>query len=342
VEHVAVIAVESAGAITPVGTNLTDTMIGLYTGVQLFDDLGLCDEDGEPLSGMKVRFADSPVGPERIAAMAHAVVDQATLTIEPTAKVPLFLCAPEVAAFAGESADWPTDLLNDVVAKAAVPLDPARSRIIPRGRAGVLEALGAALAMLKDPALPCCLVGGVDSFVHDSRVSDLFADERLLTVRNKEGYVPGEAGAMLLLTNRPSPDALALWLSAAAGREEACRGSERPITGAGLQNAMAKALSLAGLEFDALDCVAHDFSGEQRCFEELLQARTRLSNGKGSPATEDPGMSVGETGAAAGFLAIAMMAFLHQKAVHKHASMAVLSSDGPERGAVVLGAIARR
>jgi len=159
-----------------------------------------------------------------------------------------------------------------VLAQSALPLDPIRSRAIPRGRAGLVEALGAALGLLKEPTIPYCLVGGVDSFVDDGRVNALVGDGRVLTVGNKDGYVPGEAGAMLLLTNRPSPGALARWLGAAAGNEDACRGSDGPITGAGLQEAMAKALSQAKLDFDGLDCLAHDFSGEQRYFEELLLA----------------------------------------------------------------------
>lgn len=336
------IAIEAAGAMTPVGANLTDTMVGLYTRVQLFEDLGVCDEEGEPLSGMKIPFADGPAGPARLLAMADAVVDEATLTLEPAAKIPLLLCLPEASAFVDAPPEWPSDLLASVLAKSVLPLDPARSRAFPRGRAGLVEALGGALALLKEPTIPYCLVGGVDSFVDDGRVDALVGDGRVLTPSNREGYVPGEAGAMLLLTNRPGPGALAHWLGAAAGNEEACRGSERAITGAGLQDAMAKALGQAKLDFDGLGCLAHDFSGEQRYFEELLLATPRLSRGRASNAVEVPAFSAGETGAAAGFLALVMLAFLHSKAVHQRPSMAVFSCDGPERGAVVLGAIQRR
>ncbi len=336
------IAVEAAGAITPVGANLTDSMIGLYTRVQLFDDLNVLDEEGEPLSGMKIPLADAPDGPDRLLAMANAVVDEATLALDATTRIPLILCLPEAAAFADSPPDWPVELLRNVIAKATVPLDTVRSRVIARGRAGAVEALGVALALLKEPTVPYCLVGGVDSAVDDGRVEALVGDSRLLTVTNRDGYVPGEGGAMLLLGSRPGPNAMACLLGAAEGKEEACRGSNRPITGAGLQEAMAKALAQAKLDFEGLDCVAHDFSGEQRYFEELLLAKARVSRGRGESTVEVPAFSTGETGAAAGFLPIAMLAFLHAKAVHERASMAVLSSDGPERGAVVLGAIERR
>ena len=145
---------------------------------------------------------------------------------------------------------------------------------------------------------------------------------------------------MLLLTNRPDPDALATWLGAAAGTEEANRGTDRPITGTGLQEAMTRALAQAKVPYESLACLAHDFSGEQRYFEELLLASSRMAKGPVTSSMEIPALSVGETGAAAGFLSIAMLAFLHGKGVHKRPSLAALSCDGPERGAVVLGPLA--
>jgi 3-oxoacyl-[acyl-carrier-protein] synthase I len=336
------IAIAAAGALTPVGIDLTDTMAALYTHVQLVEDLDVLDSDGEPLSGMKIRFAEEIAGPARLAAMAHAVVDEASLTVELDAKVPIVLCCPEAAAFPEAGPDWPTQLLADVVSEAAFTVDRARSRVVARGRAGMTEALGAALALLKDLSIPYCLVGGVDCFVDTARVVALVDDERLLTEGNKDGFKPGEAGVMLLLTNRPDPDALATWLGAATANDEASRGTDRPVTGAGLQEAMAKALAHAKVPYELLACLAHDFSGEQRYFEELLLASSRLAKGPVTSAVELPALSVGETGAAAGFLSIAMLAFLHSKGVHQRPSLAALTCDGPERGAVVLGPFAGR
>jgi 3-oxoacyl-[acyl-carrier-protein] synthase-1 len=336
------IAIHAAGAMTPVGLELADTMASLYTRVQLVADLDVLDSDGEPLSGMKIPFTEELDGPARITAMAHAVVDEATLSIEPLEKVPLILCCPEATAFVQAAADFPAQLLSEVIAECAIPLDHTRSRIIPRGRAGTLEALGAALALLKDPSIPYCLVGGVDSFVDAGRVEKLVAEGRLITESNKDGFIAGEAGVMLLLTDRPDSEAMAAWLGSGAGSEESSRGTHHAITGAGLQEAMSRALAQAKLPFISLAGLAHDFSGEERYFEELLQTISRLSKANGTTPTQDPGLSVGEIGAAAGFLTIAMQAFLHWKGVHKQPSMAVLSCDGPERGAVVLGPLVNR
>jgi 3-oxoacyl-[acyl-carrier-protein] synthase I len=331
------IAIHAAGAMTPVGLELVDTMAALYTRVQLVADLNVLDSDGEPLSGMKIPFVDDLDGPARIAAIAHRVVDEATLSLEPSEKVPLILCCPEAAAFPQAAPDFPAQLLSAVITECAIPLDRARSRIVPRGRAGTLEALGTALALLKDSSIPYCLVGGVDSLIDDARVQSLIDDHRLITESNKEGFIAGEAGAMLLLTNRPDEEAMAVWLAASACREEAARGSDRPVTGTGLHEAISRALAQAKQSFQSLACLAHDFSGEQRYFEELNLASSRLAKGQSSSKSEIPALSVGETGAAAGFLAIVMLAFLHWKGVHKQPSMAVLSCDGPERGAVILG-----
>jgi 3-oxoacyl-[acyl-carrier-protein] synthase-1 len=330
------IAIAAAGAITPVGVGLVDSMAAIYTRVQLFEDLGVLDSDREPLSGMKIPFEDGMAGSERLAAMALAVVDECTATLEADSEqVPLILCCPEPSA--PDAAELPARLLAEVMAKSPIPLAPARSRIVARGRAGVLEAIGAAVALVKEASIPYCLVGGVDSLVDDARVQALADDERLLTQTNKDGFVAGEAAAMLLLTNRPAPEAMAAWLGAAAGNEEATHGSDRPVTGTGMQEAIGKALALAKVPYPTLACLAHDFSGEARYFEELLLASSRLAKGATNNTVEIPALSVGETGAAAGFLAIAVLAFLHGKGVHTRPSLAVLSCDGPERGAVVLG-----
>jgi 3-oxoacyl-[acyl-carrier-protein] synthase-1 len=191
------IAIQDAGTITPVGLGLTDTIASLYTRVQLFTDLDVLDSDGEPVSGMKIPFPDTLDFSERIITIANAVVDQATLAIEPTQKVPLFLCCPEPSAIGQDPTAFPAQLLNAVIAKAVIPIDPKSSRIIARGRSGLLEALGAALALLKDPSIPYCLVGGIDSFIGADRLQTLLNEDRLLTETVKDGYHPGEAGALL-------------------------------------------------------------------------------------------------------------------------------------------------
>jgi 3-oxoacyl-[acyl-carrier-protein] synthase I len=329
------IAVEAAAAITPVGLGLAETAAALYTRVQLLQDLDAFDSDGEPLSGMKIPFADDLGGPARIAAMTHALVDECTVGLEEDAQnLPLILCCAEADE---ANAEAPARFLAEVIAKAPVEIDPSLSRVIARGRAGVLEGLGAALALLEGGSVRRCLVGGVDSLVDPDRLRRLIEAERLLTGTNRDGFMAGEAGAMLLLGS--SSGGLARWLGAAAGNEDATRDTDLPVTGAGVDEAIGKALAQARVSFEALDCIAHDFSGEQRYFEELLLASTRLAKGKTSATVEIPALSVGETGPAAGFLAIALLAFLHSRGVHTRPTLAVTSCDGRERGAVVLGPV---
>lgn len=332
------IVVQAAGLMTPVGQTLVDAMAAIYTKVQLFEDLAVLDDDGEPQSGMKVRFEADLPGPERLIAMAHAVVDECTLALEATDPVPLVLCCPEAGVF-GEGEDFPSRLLAAVIGESAVPIDKSRSRVLAGGRSGAMEALGNALAMLKNGAFSRCLVGGVDSFVDPIRLEKLLQEDRLLTQTHSDGFKAGEAGAMLLLSNRPTSDAMAAWLGTGRGSEEATRANGLPVTGTGLQDAIAKALAQAQTPLEGLSCVAHDFSGEQRFFEELNLAVGRLARGKLHFSAEDPGMSVGETGAAAAFLSIALLAFLHWKGVNESPSLGLISADDGERGAVVLGPI---
>ena len=93
---------------------------------------------------------------------------------------------------------------------------------------------------------------------------NVLGEALVAALNEKDGFKPGEAGVALLLTNRPDPDAMATWMGAAAGSEEANRGTHRPITGTGLQDAMTKALAQARLSYESLACLAHDFSGPER------------------------------------------------------------------------------
>jgi 3-oxoacyl-[acyl-carrier-protein] synthase-1 len=330
------LVVQAAGTITPVGLSLVDTMAAIYTGVQLFEDLSILDDDGEPLSGMKVRFESDLAGPARVLTMANAVVDECTIALDSATRVPLILCCPEAGVF-GEDDAAHAKLLSSVIAESAIPIDNARSKVIARGRDGVLEALEATLTILKDGSVPYCLVGGVDSFVDPVRLGKLRSNNRLLTETDKDGFKAGEAGAMLLLSNRPDADTMAVFLGAGGGREESTRANGGPVTGAGLQQAIATALAQAKVPFDGLSCLAHDLSGEERYFDELNLAVGRLARGKPHCSAEDPGLSVGETGAAAAFLSIALLAFLHWKGVNKSPSLGLITADGSDRGAVVLG-----
>jgi hypothetical protein len=56
---------------------LVDSIASIYTRVQLFEDVGVLDADGEPLYRMKIPFEDGMTATERLATMALSVVESA-------------------------------------------------------------------------------------------------------------------------------------------------------------------------------------------------------------------------------------------------------------------------
>lgn len=328
--------IQAAGAVTPVGLGLPQTAGSLRTRVQLFEDLEIVGPDGEPLRGARVRLPEQHRGVERLVAMAVAALEE-SVAGKRLDGVPLILCGPEPVAFPYE----PANLLHDIARQCSAGIDGGRSRMIARGRLGVVEALGGAAALLARGS-EYVLVGGVDSLTDPERVAQLAREGRLIDAANSDGFVPGEAAVVLLLSSRAEPGALAYFQGLGAARESAVHGSDEPVTGLGLQQAIVQALGEARVRIQDIAYLMHDFSGEQMPFEELLMAMNRLATGSLEFPDWGPATCVGETGAAAAFVSLATLAFYHHAGVVQGPSLAVFTSDAAERGAVVLGQMQTR
>lgn len=80
-----------------------------------------------------------------------------------------------------------------------VPLELNPRTVFEGGRAGVFQALEAALAVLAVEPQRLCVVGGVDSQVDPATLAALAARNRLLGATNIDGVLPGEGAAFVLL-----------------------------------------------------------------------------------------------------------------------------------------------
>jgi 3-oxoacyl-[acyl-carrier-protein] synthase-1 len=91
-----------------------------------------------------------------------------------------------------------------------------------------------------------------------------------------------------------------------------------------------------------VDYVCHNVSGEQAFFEELSVATGRLPVSRQQTLnTWGPATCVGEIGVAAGWLSIAMLAFLFGKGLRTSPALATFQSDDVLRGAAVVTSLAR-
>jgi 3-oxoacyl-[acyl-carrier-protein] synthase-1 len=324
--------IQSMGAFTSVGGDVPTTMAALVSEFQAFDDLPLNGPDGEPVTGASTPLPPDLVGRDRLVALGLFALQECAAGAPTRPDVPLFVCAPDTES----GADATSSLLEGVTADAAIGIERRQSRVFPGGRAGLIDALRTGREILASGRADAFYLLGVDSLVTGPRVRGLMDSGRILTSEQADGFVPGE-GAVALRFSVSRGNAAAVLAGLGSGREPAAPNERVSLTGVGLHEAAQQAVAEAGIGGADLRGLVHDVSGAQRDFEDFLLARGRPPlDSAGLVRVFAPSFSVGEIGAAAGPLAIAMLAFFIDKGVLDGPGLCLLRSEGPTRGAVAL------
>jgi len=332
------------GAFTPVGVDVPQTMGSLLSRLQWFDDLDLIGALGEPIAGARVRLRAGDDRLERYVGMSRFALGECQRAAIAAAgpRAPRPAPAPLLLATSrpGDLPCAPALLLERVLEEDGGDVDRAASAVFADGRAGALHALGAASELLHAGRASACYVGGVDSLLDPVRLHRLLAEGRLLDGAGSDGFVPGEAAVFLRLETRAAhPDAVVLGTAVVEDR------AALPASGSALARAAAEALRQAELGPAQLGAVVHDGAIEPVVAEEIAMAATRLPRDGAAPPAANPdrlrpwapAYSVGETGAASAWLALAMTAFFLREGVFAGPVLTWLTSDGAARGAVVMG-----
>ena len=327
--------IDAMGAFTAVGRNAPETMSSLFSLVQLFDDLETLDRDGEPITGAATPIRRRITGVERLAAMAlYAIEECVGSTSHPAKTFPLILAAPGPPNPSDSDAN---QLLARLAAEATLRIDPAASRVIARGRDAVPVALAEARALLGSRGVSACLVAGVDSLIGTERMGRLLEARRVRDSSNPDGFTPGEAAVCLLLTSDRSARSSARLAGLGVSEEPGSWSGDPPVTGQGLSRAITSALGEARVDGASLGYIAHDVSGEHAPFDELALALGRLPpRDSQGVKTWGPATCIGEVGAAAGLVSLAMLAFYIEKGVLTRPGLATFVSEGRVRGAAVV------
>ena len=179
------------------------------------------------------------------------------------------------------------------------------SRVFAEGRRGSIRALFAAINALQSGDLEACYVGGVDSLLDPVLLHELLADGRLNDKAGSDGFTPGEGAAFVRIEMTSSGNQTGILLGATVSED-----AETP--GLALANAATGALRAARLGPSQLEAIVHDGTGESTAAEERAIALTRLGFTRPPPdqfVTWAPSFSVGETGAAAAPLCLAVTTF---------------------------------
>jgi 3-oxoacyl-[acyl-carrier-protein] synthase I len=258
----------------------------------------------------------------------------------PPERVPLLLGLPTPS----RPFRWPgfdERVLMEVSDKLGVRLHPA-SGILPRGNSAAVAALRLAPKVLSEARVPCCIVAGVDSFLQQSMMQAYNDQERVLTPDNSNGFIPGEAGAAILVApaaDGPPPAGDLMVLGTGLAREKSTIASKDPLRADGLTAAVKAALEAAGLGLEDVGYRITDLNGEHYKFKEANFVIARLLRKRREDIFDlwHPSEFVGECGAAIGPLVFGWALDAARKEYARgDVVLCHFSDDDGERAAAVL------
>ena len=282
-------------------------------------------------------------GAERLQRMAHTVMEEclaafADIDIKQVAVV-LMAAEPQRPGMPSEHLSY---ALQTFMGQGDAENSPfhAKSYWAGYGKGGIALAMADAADLLNTPQGPSyVLLVAVDSMLDAAAIEQFLGLQRLSTAQNADGFIPAEGAAALLLTCEASNEP-AVWIEAVAmAKEDWQLGSDTPLRGNGLTQAMRSVVGLAKTEVAAMDFHASGMTGEGWYAKEVSLALSRSMERKKS---EFPHLlvarSVGETGAASPLLTLAWLANIMGRASGSPGRNGLLhfAGDDGQRSAMVV------
>lgn len=261
---------------------------------------------GDWLIGYHVPLEHPWSGPVRLAKMASKAIAESLLHVPESdwGTIPVLMCVAERQR-PGRTDGIEDGLYLAIESELGTRFAP-QSGIIAGGRSSIVVALDQARNLLTASSVPAVLIAGVDSLLTWPQLSALDRGERLLSARNSNGFIPGEAAGALLVGHATGEPRLSC-MGIGFGTEAATIDSAEPLRADGLVQAIRMALSDADRELHDVDFRVADVSGEQYYFKEATLAVARLlRRNKAAFDIWHAAECTGEVGAAAGFVALAV------------------------------------
>jgi 3-oxoacyl-[acyl-carrier-protein] synthase-1 len=324
---------------TAVGLDAPSTAAAVRCGISGSVETRYMDAGGNWLLGCPLPLESRATGLARLKDLAVPAITEclrAALGVK-APQIPLFLIVAEPSR-PGRPDGLEEELRPMIEAELGIRFHAA-SRTLAGGRLDLLEALRGAGALLSKERLPGCIIAGVDSLLVTETLSTLEDADRLLTSENSNGFIPGEAGAAVLVDLPPKEKAEGLLCRGIGeGVERSTVDSGEPLRADGLVQAFREALRDAKATTDDLDYRLTDLNGEQYGFKEAALAIGRtIRKVKPDIPLWHPAECIGDVGAAAGpgLLALALIAARKGYAPGPGV-LCHLGSDDGRRGALIL------
>jgi 3-oxoacyl-[acyl-carrier-protein] synthase-1 len=332
--------------VCPVGLYAASACAAKRAGLSGLESLPYRDNRSEPIVGAMVPGLEValPRASRLLELLTQGLVDLLRGSHDvPWIQVPLLLCLaePERPGGGDGNAVLAQSIMDRMYDEFGVQFHPASSRAFPAGHVAGFRALHEARRLIQTGQVPACVVCGVDSMLNAATLHWLNQHDRLKTPDNRDGVIPGEAAAAVLLQARPGAgigtgtEVIGLGF----GKEGAPILSDEPLLGHGLTTAARAALAEAKIGLHEIDLRLSDATGELYGFKELPLMEGRLMRvvRKQAQPVWHWAEAIGDTGAAAGIaqLVLADHAFRHGYAPGPRA-LGLSSAVAGGRAAVVL------
>jgi 3-oxoacyl-[acyl-carrier-protein] synthase I len=332
------LAIHGLGLVTSVGLTAAASCAAFRAKVTNPTETRFIDSGGEWIMAHQVELEQPWRGLIKLAKMAAMAIDEALQGIpkQEWSQLPLLLCVAE-ADRPGRMAGLDDRLFMQIQTELGVTFAP-HSAVVTQGRVAVAVALAQARTLMAGRKTPRVLVAATDSLLHWQTLGPYEREDRLLTQRNANGFIPGE-GAGALLLGAPEGRASELVCTGIGfGREAAYLASGEPLRADGLSQAIKASLGEAGCQMHDMDFRITDNAGETYYFKEAALALSRtLRQRKEAFDHWHPAECVGELGAVSGVAVIAAARAACDKNYSKGPNVLVhWANDAGQRAALAL------
>jgi 3-oxoacyl-[acyl-carrier-protein] synthase-1 len=332
------IAIKSTGLVTSVGLSVPVSCAAFRARISNPSETRFMDSGGEWIMAHQVPLEQPWRGLPKLAKMAAMAIAEALQDMpkKEWSELLLILCVAELGR-PGRMAGLDDRLLPLIQAELGVTFS-SQSFVVSEGRVGVAVALAQARRWLAEPNFPRLLVAATDSLMSWSTLSHYDQKDRLISARNSDGFMPGEAAGAMLLGAPTGGAGEVVCTGIGFGREPAHIDSELPLRADGLSQAFKAALTDSGCQMHDIDFRITDNSGEQYYFKEAALALSRILHVR----KEDfdiwhPAECTGEVGAASGASIIATVQAACDKQYTKGPTiLAHMANDDGQRAALTL------
>ncbi len=333
------IAITATGMVTGVGLNAPASCAAIRCALDNFQETRFMDSGGEWIMGCEVPLEQPWRGKTKLLKMAAAAINECLANNKQIIPkdTPLFLCLSEHER-KGRVIDDDNQFFLDLQTELGVEFQE-QSRIIARGHVAVALALKHARELLQERKVKQVLIAATDSLLVAPTLAHYEQNERLLTSQNSNGFIPGEAGAALVVEAvhaRPEPQLVCHGLG--FGVEKAHVESEEPLRADGLTAAIKESLGDAGCGESILQFKITDISGEQYHFKESSLAFSRVDRTKREEFDIwHPADCIGEVGAPIGAIMLAVLKSACEKDYSKGQHiLAHVGNDDGKRSSMII------